>query len=137
MESFQLNNRPTFYYYNDNSKPIRAGGIIIYRIMNNIIEFLLIKKNYNNIERYEDIGGKTDINDITINDTIAREVCEETNLVINQDIIKYQLSISVNIYIPHSKYLLYLIESNVYEKNLKSKYFGDKEIHDDLSLIHI
>jgi hypothetical protein len=133
MESFQLNNRPTFYYNNDNSKPIRAGGILIYRNINNINEFLLIKKNYNNIERYEDIGGKTDINDINIYDTIAREVCEETNSVINQEIIKYQLSKSSNIYIPHSKYLLYLIEANVYEKNLKSKYFGDKEIHDDIN----
>ena len=141
MESLQLNNsqkinttdRPTFYYDNDNTKPIRAGGVIIYREINNRIDFLLIKKKHNGIERYEDIGGKTDINDINEYDTIAREVFEETNSIINQDVIKYQLSKSSNIYVPYSKYLLYLVEANVYEKNLKPIYFGDKEIHDDIN----
>jgi 8-oxo-dGTP pyrophosphatase MutT (NUDIX family) len=134
MESLQLNtiDRPTFYYNNDETKPIRAGGVIIYREINNKIQFLLIKKCYNNIDRYEDIGGKTDVNDITQYDTIAREVSEETNLVINQNVLKYQLSKSSNIYVPYSKYLLYLVEANVYERNLKPKYFGDKEIHDDI-----
>ena len=37
--------RPTFSYNNDNTKPIRAGGVILYkRTNNNIIEILLIKK---------------------------------------------------------------------------------------------
>lgn len=141
MESLQLSNsqkinineRPTFYYDNDNTKPIRAGGVIIYRKINNKIQFLLIKKKYNDIERYEDIGGKTDINDITSYDTIAREVSEETNSVINEGIMKYQLSKSSNIYVPYSKYLLYLVQANVYERNLKSNYFGNKEIHDDIN----
>ena len=49
MESLQLNtiDRPTFYYNNDETKPIRAGGVIIYREINNKIQFLLIKKSYN------------------------------------------------------------------------------------------
>lgn len=140
MKSLQLNHlqkvnktyRSTFYYNNDKSKPIRAGGVIIYRKINHKIDFLLIKKNHNSIEQYEDIGGKTDIYDINEFDTISREVFEETNSVINQEVIRYQLTKSSNIYVPYSKYLLYLIEANVYERNLKSIHFGNKEIHDDI-----
>ena len=76
--------RPTFYYDNDEFKPIRAGGIIIYKIENNSIKLLLIRTNYNNKEMYEDIGGKTDSNDISFLNTISREVGEETNYVINR-----------------------------------------------------
>jgi len=52
---------PTFSYNNDNTKPIRAGGVILYkRTNNNNIEILLIKKLIGNIYQYEDIRGKTD-----------------------------------------------------------------------------
>ena len=84
--------RPTFSYNNDNTKPIRAGGVILYkRTNNNNIEVLLIKKIIDNTCRYEDIGGKTDSSDINIFDTISRETEEETNNVINKNIIKTQL----------------------------------------------
>jgi len=132
QKSYNYSDRPTFYYQNDISKPIRAGGVIIYRIFNDSIQFLMIKTKYKNYDRYEDIGGKTDKIDISELDTIAREVSEETNQIINQQIIKYQLTKSKSIYIPHSKYLLYFVKANLYEQNLKSVYFGDKEIKDDI-----
>jgi hypothetical protein len=84
-QKININDRPTFYYNDDITKPIRAGGVIIYREINNKIQFLLIKKSLNIIERYEDIGGKTDIIDVTQYDPIAREVSEETNLVIGSE----------------------------------------------------
>ena len=124
--------RPTFYYDNDEFKPIRAGGIIIYKIENNSIKLLLIRTNYNNKEMYEDIGGKTDSNDISFLNTISREVGEETNYVINPDIITYQLHSADSIYIPHGKYLLYIIRANNYERKLTSTHFGDKETHDNI-----
>jgi len=123
--------RPTFYYNEDKNMPIRASGCLIYKIYNNEIKFLMIKKTHD--EKYEDIGGKTDINDITEFDTISREVEEETNMVIDKNIIKYQLSRSKSVYISNSKYILYLIEANSYERNLKSKYFGRKEIKDNIN----
>ena len=124
--------RPTFYYENDKTKPIRAGGVIIYKKVGNDIKLLMIKTTHRNVTRYEDIGGKTDINDITEYDTVSREVAEETNLVINQKIIKYQLKNADSIYVPYSKYLVFLVEANLYERNLKSTYFGDKEIQDNI-----
>jgi hypothetical protein len=124
--------RPTFYFEDDKTKPIRAGGVLIYKFVDDQIKLLMIKTNYNDEIRFEDIGGKTDINDVTEFDTVSREVSEETNLIINQQIIKYQLKNSTSIYIPNSKYILYLVEANLYERNLKSNYFGNKEIYDDI-----
>lgn len=84
--------RPTFSYNNDNTKPIRAGGVILYkRTNNNNIEILLIKKLISNIYQYEDICEKTDSLDSNILDTISREAEEKTNNVINKTIIKNQL----------------------------------------------
>jgi len=124
--------RPTFSYLKDNNKPIRAGGVIIYRKINNQIEFLLIKKLIGNIERYEDIGGKTDKEDIDELDTIARETFEETNNIISQSIIKKQLEFSKSCYNLKSKYVLYFIKANKYEKKLKAEIFGNVELHDSI-----
>ena len=128
-DSKMLAFRPTFYFNDEKTYPIRAGGVLIYKIINNRVKLLMIKKKD---ETYEDIGGKTDLNDITELDTICREVEEETNMVINKNIIKYQLNKSKNIYITNSKYLLYLVEANSYERNLKSTYFGTKELKDNI-----
>jgi 8-oxo-dGTP pyrophosphatase MutT (NUDIX family) len=124
--------RPTFSYLKDNNKPIRAGGVIIYRKINNQIEFLLIKKLIGNIERYEDIGGKTDKEDIDELDTIARETFEETNNIISQSVIKKQLEFSKSCYNLKSKYVLYFIKANKYEKKLKAEIFGNVELHDSI-----
>ena len=124
--------RPTFYYDNDEFKPIRAGGLIIYKIEQNKIKLLLIRTNFNNIEVFEDIGGKTDSKDISFYETISREVGEETNNVINPNIIKNQLYNADSIYISHGKYLLYIIKANNYEKKLDVIDFGNKEIHDNI-----
>jgi len=138
------NKRPTFYYNGEQLKPIKAGGVIIYKIEDGSIKILLIKikqfcksvkdgvKDGEVKEVYEDIGGKTDSGDISFYDTVSREVAEETNNVINPQIIKHQLSYSDNLYIEHAKYLLYIIKANSYEKNLNTQSFGDKEIHDNI-----
>lgn len=131
------NKRPTFYYNNDELKPIKAGGVIIYKIEEKSIKILLIKIKYINQKKdiydfYEDIGGKTDKIDISFYDTISREVAEETNNVINPQIIKYQMSYSDDLYIEHAKYLLYIIKANSYERNLNTQSFGNKEIHDNI-----
>lgn len=120
--------RPTFDYKNDTNKPIRAGGVIIYRKFNNEIELLLIKK----LNRYEDIGGKTDIKDINEFDTVSREVKEETNFVINQKIIKKQLDNNKSIYNYKSKYVLYFVKANKYERKLTSEKFGECENFDSI-----
>src|SRR5687768_9329323 len=68
-------NRKTLFYLDDNTKPIRAAGVIIYKIVDGIVNLLLI--NVNN--RYEDLGGKIEHVDIEISDTVIREALEESN----------------------------------------------------------
>lgn len=126
--------RPTFLFNNDVTKPIKAGGVLIYKKHNKQIKVLMIKTSNRNIDRYEDIGGKTDYIDATELDTVSREVNEETNLIINEQLIKQQLqnSNSKCIYIAHGKYILYFIHANSYESGLTKECFGDKELHDNI-----
>jgi 8-oxo-dGTP pyrophosphatase MutT (NUDIX family) len=120
--------RPTFYFNNDNSKPIRAGGILFYKKINNQPYFLLIDNIYS--KWLEDIGGKTDYNDKSINNTIIREVGEETNLLINKKCVySVLLKNSKKLYCEYSKYLLYLVEADEYISNLTTENFGDVEKH--------
>jgi len=132
MDNIHL--RPTFYYKNNKNKPIRAGGVIIYRKNNNETEVLLIKKIKNDLENYEDIGGKTSYEDTSILDTVSREVSEETNYIINKNIIKKQINQYKykSIYNIKSKYILYFIKANSYERLLESENFGNLEIYDKI-----
>lgn len=132
LVTYDLNKRPTFYFENDINKPIRAGGVLIYKKYKGKIKFLLIRKLTFGDNMHEDIGGKTDIDDIDIYDTVSREVSEETNKVINQDEIKEQIKKSTPLYVPFSKYLIYLVEANETQMKLKPSSFGDEEIHDSI-----
>jgi len=127
--------RPTFNYLSNNTMPIRAGGVIIYRKINNQIQFLLIKKLIGESERYEDIGGKTDKEDENELDTIARETYEETNFIISKEIIKKQLEHNKSFYNLKSKYVLYIVKANKYEKKLTSTVFGNVETHDNINRV--
>ena len=101
------NNRPTFYYYD---KPIRAGGILFYKITNNNKYFLVIEEK----GKYSDLGGKTEEYDENIYDTISREVYEESNGFFNKNEI-YDMIIKKNNeeYLENAKYLLFIIELNI------------------------
>jgi len=129
--------RPTFLFNNEINKPIKAGGVLIYKKCNRQIKVLMIRTSYKDIDRYEDIGGKTDFNDTNELDTVSREVNEETNLIISGQIIKQQLSNNNSkcIYIAHGKYILYFIHANSYESELTSECFGNKELHDNIPRI--
>ena len=80
-----------------------------------------------NNDRYEDFGGRTDVMDKTIQDTIAREVEEESNCVFHREEIKSYLSDENIIRIHNSKYLLYFVEL---DKRYDPAVFGDREFHD-------
>ena len=126
-----MDNRPTFFYNEDQTKPIRAGGVLIYNNNN----LLMIKTNYNNIEKYEDIGGKSDEKDIDIYSMVAREVAEETNFKLDQEIIKHQIKSSKSIYIPIAKYVLFIVKANSYEKKLTIDDFGNKELFENIDRV--
>jgi 8-oxo-dGTP pyrophosphatase MutT (NUDIX family) len=120
--------RKTFYHNDDKDKPIRAAGIILYKIINNDVELLLIKCK----ERYEDFGGKVDNNDENVYETISREAAEESNYKLDRESIKERLENNNPIYVEHGKYLLYIIEANEDEKLLLSNDFGDKETYENV-----
>ena len=120
------NDRPTFYFKEDSNRPIRAGGVLFYRRDKNRTNVLMIK----NRGRYEDFGGRTDAIDTSIEDTIAREVEEESNGIFNSVEIKSYLKDKNTISIHNSKYLLYFVELDKY---YDPELFGDKEIHDNIN----
>jgi 8-oxo-dGTP pyrophosphatase MutT (NUDIX family) len=122
--------RRTFYLDDDDEKPLRAGGVIIYKYVDESnIELLLISSR----GQYEDIGGCTDINDTDIFDTVSREVEEETNEVITYNEIIKRLHDSVYVYSKSSKYIIFIVQATEEEENLNTEDFGNKEIHDDIS----
>ena len=65
--------RKTFYLDDDKEQPVMAGGVIIYKIKNNNVSVLLSK----NRGKYEDLGGRVDLEDDVIIDTVIRETIEE------------------------------------------------------------
>lgn len=118
-----MSTRKTFYYNNDKTKPVTASGILFYRNPKKM-ELLLIESD----GMYEDIGGKTELTDKSIFETTIREVDEETNGEIK---IEDEERLNNSIYVPRSKYELFIVEANKHERELESDVFGDIEIHDN------
>lgn len=137
MTKFKLRDgRPTFFYNNNQHYEIRAGGIIFYRYnyRKDQLEFLMIKNN----NCYEDFGGKTDIVDKCIEDTVSREAEEESNgIFIKRDIARHVNTIETLLnpltcmvsYTKQSKYVVFLIKTT---KNYNPADFGDREYHDNI-----
>ncbi len=122
----------TILYLNDDATmPVSAGGVLIYKNVNNAMHLLLIDSR--NV--YEDIGGKIDETDEDIYNAIAREVEEETNNIIEKDKIidriKKAHKLSQWVYVPKSKYVIFLVEATPTEQKLEKEKFGDTELHDN------
>lgn len=123
--------RPTFYFNQDDKQEIRAGGGIFYKIDKDTqqISLLMIKTR----GKYEDFGGKTDNIDANINETIAREVDEESNGLLKKKGVLKRICNCVPLYSGSSKYMLYIIELTGEEIKLKPEDFGDMEFHDNIA----
>ncbi len=121
----QNNKRPSFNYDGDSDLEIRAGGLIYYRIVDHNPEFLMIKSR----GRYEDFGGCTDLKDTCIEDTVAREACEESNEIFERDVVFDEIKKTCGTYYPKSKYVVYLVKTDI-DYNVND--FGDKELHDNI-----
>lgn len=128
-------NNKKYKFKTSNNEDIKATGIILYKT-NSITGELnfLIQKKKNKI--IEDFGGKIDkkLDDNWI-DSAIREFKEETN---NEETKIFDLKLIKNkiiynneknyIYIPHSKYMLILINYSNMEK-INLNFFSDKENH--------
>jgi len=122
--------RKVFYYKGDKKLEIKAGGILF--IHGKEKKEVLIQKVLEKGEklRYSDFGGKTDNADSTIDDTIARELHEESNGGIINKSTKESLTIidlkkmiseniQIEIYIPFIKYIIKIVyfDDSKYELN--------------------
>lgn len=112
-------------FFKTNRGPVYAAGVLfyVYDDENRCKVLVQIKQH-----KTEDIGGKVDIRDRDIYETVIREVKEETNREIK--ISKHRLIESKFLYIPKAKYVLFLINATQQEKNLKSEDFKNYEYSD-------
>jgi len=119
--------RKTFYIDEKETQSIRAGGVLLYRIVDGRVDILLM----NNKGCYEDLGGCTDDDDDDLYDTVSREVYEESNKKISKKSICKRIHTADYIYMPRSKYIIFILEATKDEAELTQYDFGTKEIHDN------
>jgi len=93
---------------------ISACGCLFYRIYNAKLQLLLISYLDPKRPRFDDLGGKVDESDSDVNDTISREISEETNGVITYEFMQTHLhhnSTTTNIfYNKSSKYYVVVLQ---------------------------
>jgi hypothetical protein len=138
--------RKVFYYKNDKTLEIKAGGVLFIHWKTN--KEVLIQKalETNRKLRYSDFGGKVDDDDITIDYTIARELHEESNGGIRSKSTKEDLSIDelnkmmndniqIEIFIPFIKYLLKIVyfDDDKYEIDFNKT--GTREKKDNIKRV--
>jgi len=107
---------------------VSAGGVILYRIKDGELQLLLMT----NRGKLEDLGGTSEKKDKDIFHTVAREVSEESNRLIDKKSILNRIRNSEYILSRTSKYIIFIIKANDDESKLNSEQFGDREIHDDI-----
>ncbi len=114
-----VDGRPLF---NVEGRPIRAAGVILYYREKETICFLFIVCN----KEIEPFGGKTDMIDKDVKQTVVREAGEESNGIIKLN----ENDLHDSLYFPLSKYLLFFVESNT---KFEPKLFGTKELHENIN----
>lgn len=124
----------TFYFENDTNKPIRAAGVLLYKVLNGCTYYLMQvvtkQKKGQLCTSYEDFGGKVEPTDSTWKDILLREAVEESNGVLNREELEDRLENENTklFYHERSKYLFAMIEANQRESALQGFEFGDTEI---------
>lgn len=122
--------RKTFYLDDDETKPITAGGVLIYKFnKNNEMKLLLIDSR----DKYEDFGGRVDSKDRSIYSTVSREAFEESNELLDKQSIRSRIKTAPYVYIKIAKYIVYIIEATETEAQLTMSDFGTKEIYEDIN----
>lgn len=119
--------RRVFLFKGNHSCEITATGIIYYKVVDNKIQLLISHVVNRDTETLEDLGGKTDICDVSPLASASREVEEETNSVINRELSLRLIKSVEPIYISNGKYLLFLVEAPEEISSLEKETFGSFE----------
>jgi len=138
--------RKVFYYKNDKTLEIKAGGVLFIHWKTN--KEVLIQKALETSGklRFSDFGGKVDDDDITIDYTIARELYEESNGGIRNKSTKEYLSIDelnkminnniqIEIFIPFIKYILKIVYFDDDKYEIDFNMTGTREKKDNIKRI--
>jgi 8-oxo-dGTP pyrophosphatase MutT (NUDIX family) len=106
-------------------KPVFAAGVILSKFVDGQLQLLLQEKKGG----FQDLGGKVEVGDTTVLDTIAREASEETNGLLDKEDLKSRLSTDEKeyYYVAHSKYLFTILPATEKESVLEEGAFGSKE----------
>lgn len=110
---------------------IYAGGLLIYKVdEDNKIWILMIKSKGS----YEDFGGKVDIEDKSIIDTVIRESSEESNNLLDSEYLREKITKGdcSKLILDKCKYILYIVKSSENDLLLRSEDFGDKEEYEGI-----
>ncbi len=108
---------------------VSACGCLFFRVINGQVQLLLIKYADPKWPRLDDFGGKIDLEDESIHDAMVREITEETNGVINAEVL-HTFTEHQTFYTKNSKYLLKVIQVGGTVWN-NTEIFGFKENKDD------
>lgn len=111
---------------------ISAAGCLFYKIVDGEVWLLLIKYINPEYPLLDDFGGKVDITDNSIMETIMRELSEETNGIISGDYIENLINVSPAFYNKKSKYYMktVCVDNSFYPD---TTIFGDFEGTDRIS----
>lgn len=100
-------NRTTFYF---KGQPVTAAGVLLYKKRDDEVHFLMMKAH----KGLEDMGGKCEVCDKTLEHTIAREAVEESNNIFEEEYILNLLEkTNIKVYFPKSKYLVYICKTEI------------------------
>jgi 8-oxo-dGTP pyrophosphatase MutT (NUDIX family) len=116
------------------TKTISACGCLFYKIVDGHLSLLLIRyTGSSGRHELDDFGGKIDVTDQSVYETVLREVGEETNHVIDCGYLKHRLENGPYrvFYTPQSKYYLFVMPVNA-DFFPDTTLFGTEEQHDHL-----
>lgn len=117
--SFIRNGRKVFII---DGNEVMAGGMTLYTIIKGDVYVLMLHTS----KYIEDAGGKSDFDDETIYDTIAREMYEEFDKVISLKACKYLVAKSPPKYIERSSKYMICIHWCAYIKELDNHTFTEE-----------
>jgi len=94
--------------------PTTAAGILFFKVIDGKIYLLLISYNEKKYSLLDDLGGRAEVYDQSIFQTINREVAEESNDLIQVDSQNLQCN---QVYVADSKYLCLIVklDSDAYQ----------------------
>ena len=117
---------PRLYYNHDATCPVKTTGVLPFTRHDGKIFVLL--QCYTDKSLYQDFGGGLRFDDSTTVAAAARECHEESNGVINSDVLEKELSEEFASYHQRGKYLVFFVEISPIHPSV----FGTKEHHDDI-----